>query len=504
MEYTIYHGTMNALGDIISLMNEEDRKDFNAFLRKKNKREDVKNIRLFKMIETDDIIGEKKIYKGQNNNDAYHALRKRLHDSLIQFMANRTFENATGEAHEVLRLLVVSRFFLEHSLTKTAFKCLAKAEALALPLEQFSLLNEIYLTRMQYAHLNPAEDLQSLMGKFSHNQVQMQREAQLNIGYALLRKELHEIHLKGKVVDFRTFVAGTIKQLGVSLNEVLTYKSLYQMLFIANEYATMNHNFTLVEPFVKRSYAFIEAKKDSGDGQLFYHIYIIYFLANINFRKHRFGESQNYLAHMTELMEKQGSRYQGRFFLRHQLLTALNLHFSGQPEEALAIAEKALKSAGKKADPHDVNDLRACIAMFLVQHGDRASVRYMAQFTHTDAWYEKKLGMLWTIRKALLEILMHAQFDNEELALARLKSFKRRYKKYLEQVNEQRVMQFALMVERCILKPEIVQYPDFENGILSMMNPAIKEDIFVISFLGWLLAKVQKKTAYEAALQLIH
>ncbi|MFP9114981.1 hypothetical protein ACLI1A_13675 [Flavobacterium sp. RHBU_3] len=494
---------MNAIPEIISLMNEDDKRDFTLYLRNKNKRNDVKNTRLFKLIETDDIINAKKLYKGQNNNDAYHALRKRLHDSLVQFMANRTFETATGEAHEVLRLLVVSRFFLEHNLTKTAFKCLAKAEARALPLEQFSLLNEIYLTRIQYAHLNPAEDLTALVKKYQVNTRQMQREAQLNIGYALLRRELHDIHLKGKVVDFRTLVLGTVKQLGVSLNEVLTYKSLYQMLFIANEYATMNHNFTLVEPFVKRSYEFIESKKESSDSQLYYHIYVIYFLANINFRNHRFSESQSYLAHMSALMQKQSNRYHSRFYLRHQLLVALNLHFSGQPTEALVIAEKALKSATKKSAPEDVNDLRACIAMFLVQHRNRTALKYMAQFTHTDAWYEKKLGMLWTIRKALLEILMHAQFENEELALARLKSFKRRYKKYLEEVREQRVMEFALMVERCILKPEMAQHPDFKSGILSIMNPAIKEDIFVISFLGWLIAMAEKKTPYEAALGLL-
>jgi ATP/maltotriose-dependent transcriptional regulator MalT len=129
----------------------------------------------------------------------------------------------------------------------------------------------------------------------------------------------------------------------------------------------MNHNFTLVEPFVKRSYEFIESKKESGDNQLYYHIYVIYFLANINFRNHRFTESQSYLTHMSTLMQKQGSRYHSRFYLRQQLLTALNLHFSGKPAEALAIAEKALKSATKKSAPEDVNDLRVCIAMFMVQ-----------------------------------------------------------------------------------------------------------------------------------------
>lgn len=494
---------MNAITDIISLMNYEDKRSFNLYLRKKNKRADTKNIQLFKLLETDDINNINNLYKGQKNDDAYHALRKRLYDSLVEFMANRTFEKNTSEANEVLRLLVVSRFFLEHHLSKTAFKCLAKAEAKALPLEQFSLLNEIYLTRLQYAHINPAEALDVLIEKFRRNQQQMQQEAQLNIAYALLRRELGEIHLRGKVVDFGAFILDTMGSLGVSLDEVLTYKSLYQILFIANEYATMNHNFSLVEPFVKKSYEFIESRKDRAEGQLYYHVYILYFLANINFRNHRFDESNRYLKLMGEQMQKQNGRYQPRFYIRYQLLTSLNLHFTGQGEAALALAEKALKAIPKKAEPQDVNDLRICITMFLVQHHNKASIKYMNQFNHTDAWYEKKLGMLWTIRKNLLEILMHAQFENEELALARLKSFKRRYKKYLAEVREQRVMDYALMVERYILKPEIVQHPDFKKGIISIMNPEIKEDIFVISFLGWLLAKTGKKTAYEAALELL-
>jgi len=495
---------MNAIEDIISLMNTDDSKAFNGYLRKKNRRGDTHNIRLFKLIETDDINAIKNLYKGQNNDGAYHALRKRLHDSLVEFMANRTFEKNTGEANEALRLLVVSRFFLEHHLTKTAVKCLSKAEAKALPLEQFSLLNEIYQTRLQYAHLNPAEDLDVLIQKFKANQKLMQQEAQLNIAYALLRRELGEIQLRGKVIDFRAFIEKTMDSLGVSLDEVLTYKSLYQILFIANEYATMNHNFNLVEPFVKKSFEFIEGKKDRAEGQLYYHIYILYFLANINFRNHRFAESEAYLAQMLEQMQKQGSRYYDRFFLRHQLLLSLNKHFNGDPGGAIYLAEKTLKAASPKANPVDVNDLRVCLAMYCVQLSDRASLTHMAQFTHTDAWYEKKLGMLWSIRKSLLEILMYAQFDGyEELALARIKSFKRRYKKYLAEVNEQRVWGYALMIERYLLKPETAQHPDFKKNILALINPDIKEDIFIISFLGWLLAKADKKSAYQAAIDLI-
>ncbi|MFP9097412.1 hypothetical protein ACLI09_00025 [Flavobacterium sp. RHBU_24] len=494
---------MNAIEDIISLMNNDDNKDFTGYLQKKNKRGDTRNIRLFKLIETDDINEIKNLYKGQDNSDAYHALRKRLHDSLVDFMANRTFEKNTSQANEVLRLLVVSRYFLEHQLTKTAFKCLAKAEARAIPLEQFSLLNEIYHTRLQYAHLNPAENLDALIKKHKDNEKQMQQEGQLNIGYALLRRELAEIQHKGKVIDFRAFIESTMGSLDVSLDEVLTYKSLYQILFIANEYATMNHNFSLVEPFVKKSFEFIEGSKDRAEGQLYYHIYILYFLANINFRNHRFAESEAYLTRMLEQMQKQGSRYYDRFYLRHQLLLSLNRHFNGDPGGAISLAERTLKAASPKANPIDVNDLRVCLAMYCVQLSDRTAFNHIAQFTHSDAWYEKKLGMLWAIRKSLLEIVMYAQFGHEELALTRLKSFKRRYKKYLAEVSEQRVMDYALMVERYILKPEIAQHPGFKKNILALINPHIKEDLFIISFLGWLLAKADKKTAYQAAIDLI-
>jgi hypothetical protein len=494
---------MNALSEIISLMNAEDNKAFMAYLRKKNTRDDVKNTKLFKLLETDDINSLNNLYSDKNNNDAYHALRKRLYDNLVLFMANRTFENNTSEAYDVLRLLVVSRLFLEHKLTKTAFKCLAKAEVKAIALEHFSLLNEIYHTQIQYAHLNTALELDSVIEKFTANTLNMRREEQLNLAYALLRRELSEIQLKGKVVDFREFIMNTMQKLGVSLNDVLTFKSLYQILFIANEYATLNSNYSLVEPFVQKSYAFISSKANTDNSQLYYHIYILYFMANIHFRNRRFAESEAYLDKMLEQMLLQNKRYYQRFSLRYFLLVALNKNFSGDATTAITIAEKALKELPKKADPVDENDLRACLAMFLVQQNSSASLKYMAQFTHTDSWYEKKLGMIWTIRKNLLEILMHTGLENTELALSRIKSFKRRYKKYLAEVKEDRVTNFALLVERYVLKPEIAAQPAFKQGILALLDADAKQDIFVVSFLAWLLAKAEKKPVYEVTLRLM-
>ncbi|ULT26394.1 hypothetical protein KUH03_05670 [Sphingobacterium sp. E70] len=66
--------------------------------------------------------------------------------------------------------------------------------------------------------------------------------------------------------------------------------------------------------------------------------------------------------------------------------------------------------------------------MFLTQFQDKLALAELRKLIRTDAWYEKKMGMLWTIRKGLLEILIHIQFADIDLAISRVKSFKRRYK----------------------------------------------------------------------------
>lgn len=492
---------MNAIAEIVNLMDADDKKAFESHLHERNKRNDVQNIKLFKLLETDDINTINKIYG--SNNAAFHALSKRLYDNLVSFMANRTFVNNTGEAHEVLRLLVVSRLFLEHKLTKTAFKCLAKAEIIAADLEHFSLLNEIYHTLIQYAHLRPGLSLDTLIEKFNANTEKLRNEEQLNIGYALLRHELADITHHGKVVDFKEFITGTINRLGISLKEALSFKSLYQMLFIANEYASLNSNFTLVEHFVRKSYNFIVGKEETAGRQLYYHISILYFMANIHFRNRRFAESENTLAAMLTQMQQQKGRYYPLFNLRYVLLLSLTKNYSGDPKGAVAVAHAALENAGAKADVTDLHDLRLALVVYCLLQEDKTVAGYMRQYTHTDSWYEKKLGMLYAIRKSLVEILMHVQFENTELALSRIKSFKRRYKRYLAEVNEDRVMDYVLLLERYVLKPEVAATPRFKNKVLSMVQPGTKEDIFVLSFIGWMLAKADKKLPYNVTAELM-
>lgn len=496
---------MNALQEIANIMNEADKKAFIQYLSKKNKRKDTGNTALFNSLKTDDIKIKKKTLEDKKSKDAYHALRKRLYDSLIDFMANRSFENDTSQENAILRLIVVSRLFFEHKLIKTAFKCLTKAEETALSIEHFSLLNEIYLTQVQFAHFNLSEPIEKLIEKFKTNKTQLEYEEQLTLGYAVLRRELAAIYHEGRIVDFQALIKNTIETHGISLQQGLTFKSLYQILFIANEYASINNNYALIQPFVLKSYRFISKKTDLTDRHLYYHIYILYFIANFYFRNGQFTESLNYLNLMLTELQKQSGKYYQRFCLRYSLLLAFNENYLGHPQKAIEIAEKAL-SSNKKTDPNDSNDLRIMLIVFYIQqNAGRNAVKEMAKLNHTDNWYEKKMGMDWTIKKCLVEILLHAQQENTELALSRIKSFKRRYKKYLLTVNEERVIQYLLFVEQYVMKPEIIQTQKFQKAIEDFIITAQNgpKDIVIMSFLSWLLAKVRRKLIYETTLSLL-
>jgi hypothetical protein len=153
-----------------------------------------------------------------------------------------------------------------------------------------------------------------------------------------------------------------------------------------------------------------------------------------------------------DLMETD-SRYYTVFYSRHQLLSGLNLFFTGFPDDAIALLQESLSNTKHTSKPEDIEDLRVCLTMFLALCNDRRSLKQLKLLIRTDAWYEKKMGMLWTIRKNLMEILVHAQFSNIELAMSRLNSFRRRYKKYLLKTSEERVLVYLRLVEKHLQNP---------------------------------------------------
>lgn len=477
---------MDTLSELISILNDNEIKEFKLFLKQKNKRNDVKNIDLLSILHTDDINRLKKLYRSAKNKDAYHSLRKRLHESLILFLSNKTFEKNNSEAHEALRLLIVSKFLLEHNLHKTAFKCLKKAEFVAEKLEQYSLLHEILQTKLQYAFLNDRENLELLSTKIIKNQEITNKETRLNMAYAVLRQAFKNTQAHGKIINLNDFITEIAAKYQLQPNDFFNYKSIYQILHLANEYAHIQQNFSLIETYTSKAATIIH-QQSAANNQLYYHIHILYYLANFCFRNKLFIDSNNYLNQMHAQMMQQNGLYFNLFWHKFVILQSLILHFTDNTQKALQKVTTELNNLPKKFVPEDVIDLQLCEAFYLTKQNDRSALKSFAKLLHTDIWYDKKMGVVWTIRKNLIEVLMHAKFTNFDYAITRLQSFKNRYKKYLTQVNEHRIIDFVQLIEKYLLNPDIIHKQLFRDKIISMQHQKENQDVFSLSFINWFI-----------------
>ncbi|MBQ0740184.1 hypothetical protein J9332_38475, partial [Aquimarina celericrescens] len=113
--------------------------------------------------------------------------------------------------------------FFEQKQYKIAFKTIKKAEQKAKEYALFSILNEIYYTQIQYAHLNTSTSLEALLIHFKNNKKSLQQEENLNLFYATVQHEL--IQQKKDVVPI---IKGTLSKFGLSITQDFTFRSLFK------------------------------------------------------------------------------------------------------------------------------------------------------------------------------------------------------------------------------------------------------------------------------------
>ena len=497
---------MIGIKSIISTFTTEDHQRFVNYLQQKNKRKDTKNIQLFKLLANSNDDSKSiclQLYKTKKSN-AYHALRKRLFQSLIDFTANKNLEDENSTDMQIVKYILASRTFLLQNNYDIAYKILDKAERLADEHLLFPILNEIYHTKIQYASNYPKVDLEDLIIKQKENQKKHQLEDQLNIVYAKLKAMLNEITYKGSVIDFEHELDLLLKAHHIEINSSLSFKSLYQILAIANISALVTKKYYTIESFVMKSYDILKQKKET-DKQLFYQIEIVYIIANTLFRNKKFDTSLHYIKEMEQLMQFKKQNYYKSFILKKTLVEALNLNYNNNQDEAILLTESILSK--NHSDLESMLDLHLSCFMFYFQKEDFIKAKSIsAKFYHTDNWYKEKVGINWVIKKNIAELLLYIELQEDDLFYSRLKSFRRGYSNYLKEIGQSRILTFLKFAEEYYAQPKSVSNEYFKHKIEVTFETVTiqEEDIFVISFYAWLKNKMEEGNLYQTTLQLIN
>ncbi len=482
------------INSIVNDFTEDEKREFIIYLKKKNRRGDVKNLTLFKSLSSGKTLGTaEKIYEKSSKN-AFHALCNRLQTNLIDFVASKSFSGETSEEMEIMKLLLASRIFFEHKNNKVAFKTLLKAEKKALELDLYSILNEIYTTKIQYAHLNPNLILSEIFEDSKRNNLNFQRESQLNMAYASIKKRIK--------VQKENLASGIITEVfsdfNIEIAETLTYKSLFQLMNLTSTAAKLQSDYNNISTLMEDIYGIIKNKKTIlVEKHLFYHIEILHLMAVTSFRNKQFKKSLDFITQMEDEMLKRNRIYFKLFQEKLTLIKAMNLNYTGEANDAISLLDKF---EGKSSEV----SLSLC-TFFFQQHRFNMAYQVFKDFSHSDIWYEKKNGWIWVLKKSIIEILILIELDKLDLVLLRLNSFKRKFNKRLKEIGEERVLTFMSFVNNYYENPKMISSEKFKNKVeTSFVWVGVeREDIFVMSFYAWLKSKMEKKNLYETTLELV-
>lgn len=484
---------------IIKQFTTEESAAFKAYLRSKNKRKDIKNILLYELLRKETPLKNiDTLLYGKSNRNAYHALSKRLQDSLIDFIATRSFQTEASEDMQVFKWILTARILYEQNLSQPAQKILAKATKKARELDLYTALLESYHTQLQYSHLHPDINLNHLTQEAKQCQENVFKQENLNMAIAHLKQRLsfssellkHPIHHT---------VTKTLKEFNIKIDTELTFKSLYQLLEIINTAAHLDHNYKDALPFIKSTYDNIISKDHNTAKHRFYNIQILYIMANTFFRLRNFKKANFYLDKMEYEMLAERNKYYQRFLASYLLLKSLIHNYAGNAQTAIELLS-AEKSKVVKNDP----DILLALTVYYIQQEEfKLALSTLNRLKHTASWYENLLGKDWVIKKELVTLIIYYELEFIELVQSHLRRFRRAYKSII--VAEPRVKNFISVLSQLYKNPNVVGEERFRESVKTQFTTTAleDEDIFMISFFAWIKAKLNRTPLYQTTLELL-
>lgn len=482
---------MKELVAIINSMSGEEKMAFYAFAKAKNKRSDVKNIKLFQLLDKGVTTGLAKRLYGEENQNALYALTKRLRDSLIDFTAAHGLETESDAEMEILKKLLASRIFFEKGLYKLSFKTLKKAQNVAQELELYALLNEIYHTLLQYAHKDDHIDLPQLITEYEKNLKNHLGEAHLMTAYASIKSDLQKSQN-----DVELFIEKHLNKYEIKLDASFGYKSLFTLMNIAAEAAGIKTDYYSALHFMDAAYHIVNYKKELASRHLYYHIAILNLMSMTYFRNKDFEKAQEFLDLMHIEMQRENGKYRSVFIESYEKLSGLVEIYTGLLPQAIERLESVTKPSPETA--------LALIMAHFQNNNFVACTKIMNSLSHSDDYYEKRAGFNWVIKRNIIELLILIERNQPDLVESRMRRFNKKYRKRLLDKKEHRVLTYIKLLRKYYDAPHDVTTSTFSNTVEKSFDwiGTEREDIFVMTFYAWLKAKIQSRPLYEVTLEL--
>lgn len=470
-------------------MDTKDVKAFRLFVERIKGAE--KCLELFGFIrkETDPEVIFIKLYNPPNPN-AYHSLRKSLTRLLEEFFAHRAI--MTDESHP-LRELSMGMFLLNHHDYRSAARFFERTAMLATKRRDYKTLDQLYSLMIDHAVALEIPIVETIE-KWKMNSEKLRFEQELLSALAMIRSRLQEARIRGSSLDpdvITREVFGTIR-LGEESFAIPDF--MLRVVEMVRSAVISSKEYSRFELFLIRVYqrlvkAGAFGKNDKAKARFYY------LLAHTAYRNRHFSVSEQHL-HLLE--EEFGLN------TRAIQLKAANKTYLGKNGESIELLHTLLSRYEKKLSSEDLWNVRLNLAVYHFQSMQyRKALNEFLKIPQEDRAIEKKLGKEWRLKKNMIELIIHYELGNTDLALSRIQSVEKYFSAFFEHPMYRRAGTFLKFIRFVIEYPEKVTTSEFEQMVADakLGLPEDREDTQAITFFCWLKSKMKRKPYYEVLIE---
>ncbi len=494
---------MDDLKQIISTFSTNEQKEFASFIQRQKKIKNRKDLELFNLLaqkqnyKSAQLLA--KLYPTDQNQVAYHAVRKRLMRHLIDFILLKSNEKQTSTTLGVLTLALFDR-----KLEKLGWEFLRKAEKVALKHEQYDLLNAIYNLQISQSDSEFADDLEEIIEKYKQNKILADEEEKANIANQLIQQKLVEVRLQGKELDFKAIIKQTLQIYQLSETIAKRPSLLYKLMTIARSAVLVSKDFYRFEPYLIEQYQMVVEKHGFSPQHAYYQLSLLYMIAHVLYRNKKFAQSMSYLEKMKAIFASQ-THLQAQFYTKYALLLSANYALNKQTVEAIKLLENTLKEKKNSLSIEDSLNMYLNLSIYYFQEENyKKANQCFLSLPSSQARLVKKMGREWVLKKNLIELIAQYELKNYDLARNKLKSIEKNFADMLAQSLFQNVKAYLYFIRQMLNNPHTKPDQLFaQTDELFSFDPIAEEDLQEIRFYAWLKAKLLKKKYQEVLEELV-
>lgn len=448
-----------------------------------------------------------RLYPDEPNAVAYYALRKRLMKHLTSFIVLKRMEEDPTEVSSVMGTLSLARYLSDVGAERLGWNMLRKAEKMALINEQHDLLNTIYNVQIEKANSEFADDLVEIVQKWQTNKIMADENERANVANSIILKKLEITRHQGRDLQFNKVIQEVLEQ--YKLREVVSKKPalFYRLMSIARSAVLANRDFYEFEPYIIQQYQQAQNNFNFGPAQQSFKLSLLYMIAHVLYRNRKFQESNNYLQQLYTTLQTEGKNYFISFYPKYVFLKCANDAFLRNIAQAVRLMEELV--ANKKVILGLRQSLTAQLGLsflYFAQEAYKKANQVLLHMNYSDNYCEKLMGKEWILKKNLGELLIQYEFENFDLAVAKIKSIQRNFEDLLSSPVYKNVTGFLNLVEQLVLQPNLAQRRAFLEKVDATLEfaPLEREDLQAISFFSWLKSKMVNKPYYDVLLELAY